>query len=340
MTTIDAFVARLPKVELHVHLVGSASVETVLELARRHPGSPVPSSLEALRDFYTFRDFPHFADVYGQVSALITSQEDIESLIRGVARDMAAQNVRYAEIQVSPWYFTHVNGIGRAAVTEAMNAGRKAALAEHGLRLGWIIEFPGERAADAAYLTLDHVLSDPPQGVVGFGIGGVEQGRAPYAGIIRDVFRAAVAAGLHSIPHAGEMTGPETVWEALRFLSAERIGHGINALSDPSLVACLRERQVPIDVSPTSNVCTRQVASLSEHPLPAMLEAGLLVTLNSDDPPMFGTTLTNEYLAAATAIGLSRAQLAGLAANAVRASFLDEEAKHPLLAEIAAVASA
>jgi adenosine deaminase len=300
----------------------------------------VPRSLEALHDFYAFRDFPHFAAVYGQVSALITGQEDIEWLIRGVARDMAACNVRYAEIQVSPWYFTHVNGIGRAAVTEAMNAGRKAALAEHGVRIGWIIEFPGDRAGEAAYPTLDHVLSQSPEGVVGFGVGGAEQGRAPHTSVIRDVFRGAVAAGLHSIPHAGEMTGPETVWEALRFLSAERIGHGINSLRDPSLVACLRERQVPIDVSLTSNVCTRQVASLREHPLPAMLEAGLLVTLNSDDPPMFGTTLNNEYLAAATATGLSRPQLAELAANAVRASFLSAEAKKPLLAEIAAVASA
>ncbi len=339
MSTIDAFVARLPKVELHVHLVGSASAETVLELARRHPGSSVPRSLEALRQFYVFRDFPHFAAVYRAVSDLVTEQEDIESLVRGVARDMAAQNVRYAEIQVSPWYFTHGSGIPRAAVTEAIDAGARAALADHGVRIGWIIEFPGDRADRAARATLDHALSAPPAGLVGFGVGGIEQGRVPHTEIIRDAFRAAVAAGLHSIPHAGEMTGPETVWEALNALGAERIGHGINALLDPVLVAYLRERQVPVDVSPTSNVCTRQVASLREHPLPRMLAEGLLVTLNSDDPPMFGTTLSNEYLVAASVLGLSRAQLAELAANAVRASFLDADAKKPLLAEIAEVAA-
>jgi aminodeoxyfutalosine deaminase len=340
MSTIDAFVARLPKVELHVHLVGSASAETVLELARRHPGSAVPRSLEALREFYTFRDFPHFAAVYRAVSDLVTEQEDIESLVRGVARDMAAQNVRYAEIQVSPWYFTHGSGIPRAAVTEAIDAGARAALADHGVRIGWIIEFPGDRADRAARATLDHALSAPPAGLVGFGVGGIEQGRVPHTELIRDAFRAAVAAGLHSIPHAGEMTGPETVWEALNALGAERIGHGINALLDPVLVAYLRERQVPVDVSPTSNVCTRQVASLREHPLPRMLAEGLLVTLNSDDPPMFGTTLSNEYLVAASVLGLSRAQLAELAANAVRGSFLDAEAKQPLLAEIAEAAAA
>jgi aminodeoxyfutalosine deaminase len=130
------------------------------------------------------------------------------------------------------------------------------------------------------------------------------------------------------------------VWEALNALGAERIGHGINALLDPVLVAYLRERQVPVDVSPTSNVCTRQVASLREHPLPRMLAEGLLVTLNSDDPPMFGTTLSNEYLVAASVLGLSRAQLAELAANAVRGSFLDADAKQPLLAEIAEAAAA
>ena len=153
------------------------------------------------------------------------------------------------------------------------------------------------------------------------------------------MFAAAIAAGLHSVPHAGEMSGPATIWEALDGLRAERIGHGISCLADPALVARLRESQIPLEVCPTSNVCTRQVPGLAEHPLPRMLEAGLFVTLNSDDPPMFGTTLTDEYRRAAAELGLTRAQLAGLAANGVRASFLDAGAKQALLAEINAVAS-
>ena len=157
--------------------------------------------------------------------------------------------------------------------------------------------------------------------------------------MIRDAFAAAAAAGLHCVPHAGETTGPETVWEAIDFLHAERIGHGIRSMDDPRLVAYLRERRLPVDVSPTSSVCTRCVPSLSAHPLPAMLDAGLLVTINSDDPPMFGTTLTNEYLVAA-GLGLGAADLARLAANAVRASFLDEATKDALLGEIAALLAA
>jgi aminodeoxyfutalosine deaminase len=154
------------------------------------------------------------------------------------------------------------------------------------------------------------------------------------------VFAAAAGAGLHCVPHAGETTGPETVWEAIEFLHAERIGHGIRSMDDPRLVAYLRERQLPVDVSPTSNVRTRCVPSLSAHPLPSMLEAGLFVTVNSDDPPMFGTSLANEYLVTAAALGLTRAELAGLAANAVRASFLDEAFKDTLLGEIAGAGAA
>jgi len=141
------------------------------------------------------------------------------------------------------------------------------------------------------------------------------------------------------VPHAGETTGAETVWEAIDFLHAERIGHGIRSMDDPRLVAYLAERQLPVDVSPTSNVRTRCVPSLAAHPLPSMLDAGLFVTLNSDDPPMFGTTLSNEYLVAGREFGLGTAGLAELAANGVRASFLDDASKKALLAEIDEVAS-
>ena len=151
------------------------------------------------------------------------------------------------------------------------------------------------------------------------------------------MFAAATAAGLHSVPHAGETTGLETVWEAVSPLRAERIGHGIRSLDDPALVAYLAERQLPVDVSPTSNVCTRCVPSIESHPLRRMTEAGLLVTLNSDDPPMFGTSLSHEYLVAGRDLGFSPAELAGLAASGVRACFLDEPAKQALLDEIAAV---
>jgi len=314
-------------------------MSTVLELARRHPdgqGTGVPRTEEGLREFYTFRDFPHFIDVYTAVRALLTEPEDIADLVRGVARNLAAQNVRYVEFQDAPIELQR-NGMSQAVITEALDIGARDALTEYGVRIGYIFDFPGQTAGEDAIPTLEHALTAPPQALVGLGIGGIEAGRAPYTDVIRDVFGAAAAAGLHCVPHAGETTGPESVWEAIEHLHAERIGHGINAMRDPRLVDFLRERQLPVDVSPTSNVCTRQVAELAEHPLPAMLDAGLYVTLNSDDPAMFGTSLSNEYLAAAQVLGLPAAELAALADNAVRASFLDDVTKQALRGEIAAV---
>jgi aminodeoxyfutalosine deaminase len=336
MDTLEAFVSALPKAELHVHMVGSAPVETVLGLARRHPDRGVPTSEEGLREFYVFRDFPHFIDVYTAVSRLISEPEDIADLVRGVAANLAAQNVRYAEFQFGPYAFQRI-GMSDAVITEALDLGSRYALAECGLRIGWIIEFPGQSAEDYARAALRLALENPPEALVGFGVGGIEAGRAPYTSVIRDVFGSARAAGLHRVPHAGETTGPETVWEAVEFLHAERIGHGIRSLEDPALVDYLAERRLPVDVSPTSNVCTRCVPSIGEHPLRDMIEAGLFVTLNSDDPPMFGTSLSNEYLVAGRDLGFSPAELAELAGNGVRASFLGEPEKEALLAEIAAV---
>jgi aminodeoxyfutalosine deaminase len=296
----------------------------------------VPTSADGLREFYVFRDFPHFIDVYTAVSRLISEPEDITDLVRGVAANLAAQNVRYAEFQFGPYAFQRI-GMPDAVITEALDIGARYALAECGVRIGWIVEFPGQSAGDYARAALRLALENPPEALVGFGVGGIEAGRAPHTSVIRDVFAAARTTGLRRVPHAGETTGPETVWEAIEFLHAERIGHGIRSLEDPALVDYLAERRLPVDVSPTSNVCTRCVPSIGEHPLRDMIEAGLLVTLNSDDPPMFGTSLSNEYLVAGRDLGFSPAELAELAGNGVRASFLAEAEKEALLAEIAAV---
>jgi aminodeoxyfutalosine deaminase len=330
------FIDRLPKVELHLHLVGSASVPTVLELARRHPEARVPRTEADLVAFYEFRDFPHFAEVYGAVSSLVREPADVAELVGGAARDLAGQNVRYAELTVTPYTFTSA-GMPVAGLTEALDAGARAARREHGVRIGYIFDIAGELGAPAAYATLEHALSCPPEALTGFGLAGIEQARSAWTEVFREVFGAAIAAGLHSVPHAGEMSGPPVIWEAVTGLRAERIGHGLSCLDDPGLVAHLRERQIPLEVCPTSNVCTRQVPDLASHPLPRMLAEGLFVTLNSDDPPMFGTTLTEEYRRAASVLGLSRSALAGLAVNAVRASFLDEGSKQALIEEIGSV---
>ncbi|REE99195.1 adenosine deaminase [Thermomonospora umbrina] len=338
MSEIHAFIDRLPKVELHIHLVGSASVSTVLDLAARHPDNRLPTTAEGMRDFYEFRDFPHFAEVYQAVSDVVRTPEDVATLVTGTARDLAAQRVGYVELTVTP--YTHVRaGMSARAVTEALDIAARQAAERHGVHVAYIFDIAGELGGEAARATLDHALGHPPERLVGFGLGGIEQGRPAHRDAFRDVFRAAVAAGLHSVPHAGEMSGPETIWESIHGLAAERIGHGIRCLDDPLLVEHLRETQIPLEVCPTSNVRTGQVAEPAAHPLPRLLEEGLYVTLNSDDPPMFGTSLTQEYRVAADVLGLDASALADLARNAVRASFLDPAGQRAILAEIDAVAS-
>ncbi|MEU8613324.1 adenosine deaminase [Actinoplanes sp. NPDC048791] len=332
MTDLTAFIAGLPKAELHVHHVGSASPRIVAELAARHEGdTPVPADPGALADYFAFRDFGHFIEVYLSVVDLIRDDQDVRTLTYEVARELARQQVRYAELTVTP--YSHVRrGIPAPAFCAAIEDARAGAAADFGVDLRWCFDIPGEAGLAAAEETLRIALDEQPAGLISFGLGG------PEVGVPRPQFKPyfdkARAAGLHSVPHAGETTGPETIWDALRDLGAERIGHGIAAARDPQLMAYLAEHGIPLEVCPTSNVRTRAVASIDEHPLPALVAAGVPVTINSDDPPMFGTTLEEEYAVAARQLELDAAGAAGLARAAVQASFLAPAGKSALLAEI------
>ncbi|MEO6605485.1 MAG: adenosine deaminase [Aeromicrobium sp.] len=330
------FIEGLPKAELHVHHVGSAAPRTVAELASRHEGSTsVPADPALLADYFTFTDFGHFIEVYLSVVDLLRTPEDLWTLTYDVARDLAAQNVRYVELTCTP-YTSIAVGISAEDYCEALEDARCMAEVDFGIAMRWIFDIPGESGVPAADVTLDTALRLRPDGLVGFGLGGPEVGvpRPQFA----PHFQQAIAAGLHSVPHAGESTGPETIWDSINHLGAERIGHGISAAQDPALMAYLAEHDITLEVSPTSNVRTRSVASMAEHPLPTLVAAGVPVTINSDDPPMFGTTLNAEYKIAAELLELDHAGLAELARAAVRASFADDAVKRDLLAEIDAYA--
>ena len=329
---LPAFVAGLPKAELHVHHVGSASPQAVAQLAARHASStPVPADPDKLAEYFTFTDFAHFVEVYLTVVDLIRTPEDVWTLTYEVARDLATQNVRYAELTITP-YSTVTRGVAARAFCEAIEDARRRAETDFGVVLRWCFDIPGEAGLAAAELTLDIALRERPDGLVSFGLGGPEIGvpRGQFA----PFFARARAAGLHSVPHAGESTGPDTVWDAIRHLGAERIGHGIAAAQDPELLEYLAGTGLVLEVCPTSNIRTRSVRSLAEHPLPALVAAGVPVTINSDDPPMFSTTLNHEYLLAAELLGLEKAGAADLARAAVEASFLDGPGTQRLLTEI------
>lgn len=329
---LSTFIAGVPKAELHVHHVGSASPRIVAELAARNEGeSPVPADPDRLADYFAFRDFDHFVEVYLSVMDLITDAEDLRVLTYGVARDLAEQQVRYAEVTVTP--YSHVErGIPAPAVCEAIEDARIAAERDLGIVLRWCFDIPGEAGLPAAEATRDIALEHGPDGLISFGLGGPEIGvsRAQFA----PYFDAARAAGLHSVPHAGETGGPDSIWDALRHLGAERIGHGIAAMRDPALVSHLADHAIPLEVCPTSNVRTGAVASLDEHPMAQLVAAGVTVSINSDDPPMFATTLNREYEVAATLLDLDAAGVTDLAKAAVDASFLPDHAKATLRGEI------
>ncbi|MFF8833592.1 adenosine deaminase [Streptomyces sp. NPDC015131] len=331
MTDLHPFIAGLPKAELHVHHVGSASPRIVAELAARHPDSKVPTDPEALVDYFVFTDFAHFIEVYLSVVDLVRTPEDVRLLTYEVARDMARQNIRYAELTITPFSSTR-RGIDEKAFMAAIEDARLAAERELGVVLRWIFDIPGEAGLEAAEETARLAVDLRPEGLVGFGLGG------PEIGVPRPQFKPyfdrAVAAGLRSVPHAGETTGPETVWDALRELGAERIGHGTSSVRDPELLAYLAEHRIALEVCPTSNIATRAVAHIDEHPLRRMVDAGVVVTINSDDPPMFGTDLNNEYAVAARLLDLDERGVAALAKNAVEASFLDPAGKARIAAEI------
>ena len=330
-TAYARFIAGLPKAELHVHHVGSARPETVAALAARHPDAGVPQDLAALKDFFTFTDFAHFIDVYLATVALLRTPEDIHLLTREVIEGLAAQRVRYAELTMTP--FTSVRmGIPIEAYTEAIEDARITAERDTGTVVRWIYDIPGEAGLESADATISYAVDHGPASLVGFGLGG------PEIGVPRPQFKAhfdrARAAGLHSVPHSGESTGPETIWDAIRELGAERIGHGIAAIRDPRLVEYLAEHRIPLEISPTSNLATRVVERIEDHPIRALRDAGVVVTVNSDDPPMFGTTLNREYAIAADLLDLDEGGLRELATTALDVSFAPDDVKARIRREI------
>ena len=337
MSSTSAFVAALPKVELHLHLVGSASPETVLDLSRRRPEAGLPTTLPELRDLFTFRDFPHFLTVYERVAAQVRSAADVEILLLGLARDAAASNVRYAEVTVSP--STHfLVGTTPAELAEALVVSRERALAEHNVLLNWIFDIVANLGDAAAWETTSFAIDHRPPGTVALGLAGPETGfgRAQF----RAQFAAARREDLHAVVHAGETTGPDEVWAAVRELGADRIGHGVGAAGDPKLLAHLRDEQITLELCPTSNVCTRATRMIQDSPLPALLAERVPVTLSTDDPGMFGTTLNREYQLCADTFGLRDADLITIARAGITAAYCPEPLRAELLADLSSAAGA
>jgi aminodeoxyfutalosine deaminase len=301
---VSDFIADLPKAELHLHLEGSVEPETLLEI---DPGL----TLDAVRSHYRYEDFAGFIRSYVWVNRRLTQPEHYALITRALLARLARQNVRYAEINISAGVILWKEQPFHAF----FDAAASAAAAQSAVEVRWVYDAVRQFGAEAGLRVAKLAVERQRDGVVGFGIGGDEA--AGPAGWFQDVFAFARDHGLAVLPHAGETVGPESVWAAIN-LGAQRIGHGIRAAEDPELMACLRERDIPLEVCISSNVCTGAVDSLEAHPVRRLFDAEVPITLNTDDPALFHTDLNGEFRLARDRFGFTDAELSRLAENSFR----------------------
>lgn len=318
---------RVPKVELHVHLEGAIPHAALFALIRKYGGDPSVPDIAALARRFEYRSFPEFIEAWVWKNLFLREAEDFTLIAAEMARNMAEQRIRYAEVFYSPSIFVRP-GLSVPEVTRAVRAGL-ARVPE--IEIALIADLVRDHGPNAEMKTLAALKEVRDLGVIGIGIGGSEQAYPP--GPFQALYEAARSAGFHTTAHAGEAAGAASIWGALRELRAERIGHGTRAAEDPALVAYLIERRIPLEMCPGSNVRTRVVGDLREHPIRRYFDAGMVVTVNTDDPMMFQTRLADEYRRLEQECGWTRAEIRRLILAAIESSWASEERKRALAAE-------
>jgi aminodeoxyfutalosine deaminase len=341
-TSLTQFIHDLPKAELHVHLEGAIEPQTVLELARRNKMlDTLPTQqVSGLQQWFNFSDFPHFLQVYLTIQDLLRTPDDFALIAYELGADVAAQNILYREATFTPYTHTDYQdkGLSIEDILAGLEEGRHRAQKEFGVEMRWVFDVPrnlcfwdddGRYNPLPAEKTLEYALLGRDRGVVALGLGGSEVGAPsePFA----HAFRAARQEGLWCVPHAGETMGAESVWGAIDHLGAQRIGHGVRSINDPALVQALVERGIPLEICPTSNIRLHVYADYATHPFRQLDDAGVIVTVNSDDPPLFNTTLSQEYHVLAERFGYDRAGLVRIARNAFVHAAVEDEVKQRLL---------
>ncbi|MDX1643813.1 MAG: adenosine deaminase [Thermoanaerobaculia bacterium] len=333
---LDTFCRELPKIELHVHLEGSIRPRTLLTLARRR-GVELPADDEAgLARWFAFRDFDHFVDIYLTCSRCLRDPEDFQLVVRDFLAEQARQNVLHSEVHFT--IGTHLaNGVAGDEVADAVWQGIEAGERELGVSMRLIPDIVRNADMSHADATVEWALESRRFGVVALGLSGSEEWPTePF----REHFAAARQEGLHVVAHAGEQAGPASIRSALAVCGPERIGHGISAVEDPTLLAELAEAGIPLEICPTSNVALGFVESVEAHPFDRLRRAGVPLSVNSDDPPFFGTTLSDEYRRLAEAFGYDRSTLAELARAALEQSFVGPARRRELAERAASGAAA
>lgn len=327
--SIKEFIEQMPKVELHVHLEGSVVPETLLKLAQNNGIALPAKNLDELREWYIFKDFDHFIEIYSIIASCFRHADDIELITREFLIGQAKQNILYSEVTFTPYSQYAASGLGFHEQMDAVQRARLWANKELGVDLGIIVDIPRMIPAQEGDVVADWAIERYGDGLlVALGLGGPEVGNPPEK--FKTAFEKVHAKGIPCILHAGETMGPESIWQAFQYADSLRIGHGVRAVEDPKLIAYLKKNQIPLEVCPTSNICLKVYPSLKEHSLAQLLDEDLYVTINSDDPPMFNTTLTNEFLQLQELHHWDANLMEKLTFNALNASLLPTEQKQVL----------
>ena len=329
---LNQFIEKMPKVELHVHMEGSIQPETLIMLAERNKVDLPAKTPEELHAWYTFTDFPHFIDIYRTFAKCLRTADDIELIARQFLIGQAKQNILYSEVTYTPYSQFMANGIPFADQLAAINRARDWARDEFGVEMGLITDISRDVEPELGNIVAQWAVEGMHDGVIALGLGGYEVGNPPEK--FSEAFEIVHKAGLPAVVHAGETGGPDSIRGALDALHSVRIGHGVRCLEDADLVKRLKEEQIPLEVCPTSNICLKVFPNLAEHSLPKLVEEGLYVTINSDDPPMFNTTLTKEYQLVSKTFGFDQEQIKEFVLKAARVSLLPQERKDMLEKQI------
>lgn len=323
---LTAWLEAIPKLELHVHLEGAIPRAALSELIAKYDGTRAVPSAAELDARFTYATFREFLDAWVWKNGYLRQYEDFTWIAEAVARDLARQHVVYAEVFCSPPDFEPLE---TQRLIEAIRRGF-ARVPE--IELGIVPDLVRDYGPERGDRELSQVCEVRELGVLGIGIGGNESAYPPEA--FAGVYARARELGLRTSAHAGETVGARSVWAALDVLHVDRIGHGTHAEEDPALLEALAERRIGIEMCPLSNVCTGSVSSYAEHPIRRYFERGLLVTVNTDDPGMFGNSLAQEYLRLITDFGFTAPEIARLVSNALEASWLTAPKKLELAARL------
>ena len=324
------FAQRMPKAELHVHLEGSILPRTLIKLAHRNQVNLPVNDEASLVEFYRFRNFELFIASYLMITKCLRTQDDYRLIAYEFGCEGARQNIHYAEVTFTIETSMSLTGLSWREILFGLNAGREEAHRDFGVWWQWVFDIVRNNP-DTQNTVLDIALAAQEFGVIALGLGGAEEGYPSE--LFTETFERAKREHLHRVPHAGEHGGPQSVWTAIYLLDAERIGHGVRSIEDPDLIEYLRTKSIPLEICLTSNICLNVFSDYYHHPLRKLWDAGLLLTVNSDDPPMFGTDLNNEYQVLVKYFNFSQSELERISLNAVQASFLNQGEKQKMVQE-------